>query len=91
MIRFGNDLFEGTPFLEGALHIPARMICLCKLLLVLFLFIYLGFYIAFNTVQAITHNGKVEGQRKPVHTVVQVSVMLLETSMILHSFGFGNK
>ena len=37
-------------------------------------FIYLGFYIVFNTVQVISRRG-VEGQRKPVHTVCQGSVL----------------
>ena len=36
------------------------------------LVIYLGFYIALNTVQV---NGQLEGQRKPVHTVGQASVL----------------
>ena len=40
----------------------------------LYLFIYLGFYFAFNTVQVISR-WVVEGQRKPVHTVRQGSVL----------------
>ena len=38
------------------------------------LFIYLGFYVAFNTVQVISQ-WVVGGQRKPVHTVHQGSVL----------------
>ena len=48
--------------------------------LVLDIFIYLGFYIAFNTVQVISRRvvgraeeTKLEGHRKPVHTVGQGS------------------
>ena len=37
------------------------------------LFIYLGFNIAFNTLYRSYHDGYLEGQRKPVHTVGQGS------------------
>ena len=39
------------------------------------LFIYLGFYVGFNTVQVISQRVVLYGQRKPVHTVGQVSVL----------------
>ena len=43
-----------------------------RFLFALYLFIYLGFYVAFNTVQVISRQ---IGERKPVHTVGQGSVL----------------
>ena len=40
-----------------------------------FLFIYLGFNITFNTLYRSYHTSKYFGQRKPVHRVVQGSVL----------------
>ena len=39
------------------------------------LFIYLGFNITFNTLCRSYHDGYIYGQRKPVHTVGQGSVL----------------
>ena len=40
-----------------------------------YLFIYLGFYVTFNTVQVISPGHVMKGQRKSVHTVGQGSVL----------------
>ena len=39
------------------------------------LFIYLGFYVTFKTVQVIITTGSTQGQRKPVQTVGPGSVL----------------
>ena len=37
--------------------------------------IYMGFNVVFNTLYRSYHNGWIHGQRKPVHTVGQGSVL----------------